>query len=218
MRMSNIVAIVGMGEGLGLGIARRFAQEGFTIAMLARNASKLQSLGEILQSEGYTALSFVADAGSAPSLQAALEQVRSQVGAPTVLVYNAVVPRVVNVLQETADSLTNDFKVNVAGALAATQAVLPAMQAQGSGTILFTGGGFALYPSPDFASISIGKAGIRSLAKTLSDALRPQGIRAGTITICGTVDAADAKYNPASIAAAYWTFHSAPDYEAEVMY
>ncbi|NDJ23221.1 SDR family NAD(P)-dependent oxidoreductase [Nostoc sp. B(2019)] len=216
--MTSLLIIVGMGEGNGLAIARRFAKEGFAIAMIARNQSKLQEYRDHLQKSGYEVYDFVADAGDEASLKSAFVSIQEQLGNPDVLVYNAAVPRMENVLSTSFETLVNDFKVNVAGALVATQAVLPGMQAQGKGTILLTGGGFALYPSSDFASLSIGKAGIRSLANTLADALKSQNIRVGTITICGTVDAADPKYSPDRIAEKYWEFHTIQDSETEMVY
>ncbi|MBE9035105.1 SDR family NAD(P)-dependent oxidoreductase [aff. Roholtiella sp. LEGE 12411] len=216
--MTSLLIIVGMGEGNGLAIARRFAKEGFAIAMIARNQSKLQEYREQLQGSGYEVYDFVADAGDEASLKSAFASIQEQLGNPDVLVYNAAVPRMENVLNTSFETLVNDFKVNIAGALVAAQAVIPAMQAQGKGTILLTGGGFALYPSPDFASLSIGKAGIRSLANTLAGALKSPNIRVGTITICGTVDAADPKYSPDRIADKYWEFHTTQDSETEVVY
>ena len=216
--MTAVLVIVGMGDGNGMAIARRFTQEGFAIAMLARNQNKLQEYQDTLQAEGFQAHYFVADAADEAAMKSAFASIREQLGDPEVLVYNAAVPRMENVLNESFEALVNDFKVNVAGALVAAQAVLPGMQAQNKGTILFTGGGFALYPNPDFASLSIGKAGIRSLANTLAAALKSQNIRVGTITICGTVDLADPKYNPDRIAEQYWEFHTAENPEVEVIY
>ena len=216
--MTAVLVIVGMGDGNGLAIAHRFAQEGFTIAMIARNQSKLQGYQDILQAQGFEAHYFIADAGDETAMKSAFAELREQLGNPEVLVYNAAVPRMENVLNESFETLIDDFKVNVAGALVAAKAVLPVMQAQGKGTILFTGGGFALYPSPDFASLSIGKSGIRSLANTLGAALKEQNIRVGTITICGTVNSADSKYNPNQIAQKYWEFYTAQNPEIEVIY
>lgn len=216
--MKPLLAIVGMGEGVSLAVSQRFAQAGFAIAMVARNEAKLQGFKAMLQAEGYDAHYFVADAGDEASLKAAFAAMRSAIGNPEVLVYNAAVPRMEHLLNETADHLISDFKVNVAGALVAVQNVLPAMRTNQQGTILLTGGGFSLYPSPEFASLSIGKAGIRSLAKMLGEALKDEGIRAGTITIAGIVSSNDPKYNPEKIAEAYWAFHTAPSPESEVVY
>lgn len=217
--MTKLIAIVGMGEGNGMAIARRFGQAGFTIAMIARNEAKLQKYQSDLQTDGLEANYFIADAGDQAALAAAFAALQTQLGTPEVMVYNAAVPRMQSILETSFDALVSDFQANVAGALVATRAVLPGMQqASEKGTIIFTGGGFALYPQPDFGSLSIGKAGIRSLAHTLAAALKPDGIRVGTVTICGTVDPADAKYSPAAIADQYWQFYANPQSDPEIIY
>jgi NADP-dependent 3-hydroxy acid dehydrogenase YdfG len=216
--MTDILAIVGMGEGNGLAIARRFGQAGFTIAMIARNEQKLKSYQAMLAADGVTSHYFLADAGDSAAITAAFSAIQTLLGDPTVLVYNAAVPRMQSVLDTSGEELVSDFRANVAGALVATQAVLPAMQAANQGTILFTGGGFALYPQPDFASLAIGKAGIRSLAMTLGMALKDQSIRVGTITICGIVGGEDLKYQPDRIAEQYWNFYANPSDDIEVVY
>ena len=216
--MPKLFVIVGMGDGIGLAVSRRFASQGFAIAMIARNAAKLQEFQGILEAEGYSAHSFVADAGDAASLKAAIAAIQSQLGNPEVLVYNVAVLTRTNVLQETGERLTHDFQANVVGALVATQAVLPMMKAQGTGTILLTGGGLSMHPSPEFASLSIGKAGLRSLAKMLAQALKPEGIRVGTITVCGMVNPNDPKYNPNSVAENYWNFYTNPESDSEIVY
>lgn len=216
--MSKLLVIVGMGEGIGLAVTRQFARQGFAIAMIARNAAKLRGFKDTLEGEGYSAHSFVADAGDEASLRAAIADIQAQLGSPEVLVYNVAILSKNNVINETVENLTHDFQANVVGALVATQAVLPAMKAQGAGTILFTGGGLSMHPSPDFASLSIGKAGIRSLAKMLAQALKPDGIRVGTITICGFVKADDPKYNPDSVAENYWNFYTRSESDSEIIY
>jgi NADP-dependent 3-hydroxy acid dehydrogenase YdfG len=216
--MANVFVIVGMGDGNGMAIARRFAQAGFVIAMIARNETKLQGYQNTLQAEGMESHYFLADAGDRQALEAVFTAIRERLGDPAVLVYNAAVPRMQNVLQESYETLVSNFQANVAGALMAVQAVLPAMQAQNQGTILLTGGGFALYPSPDFVSLSIGKAGVRVLANTLAQALKETNIRVGTVTICGTVDASDSKYNPDRIAEQFWALHEAKTSEFEIVY
>ncbi|MFQ3613233.1 MAG: SDR family NAD(P)-dependent oxidoreductase [Cyanobacteriota bacterium] len=216
--MSNVLVIVGMGEGNGMAIARRFGKEGFEIAMMARNLSKLQGYQQTLASEGITSHSFLVDAGDPTSMEAAFSTLKAQLGDPEVLVYNTAVPRMESVLQTEFDTLVDDFRANVAGALVAAQAVLPAMQACNSGTLLFTGGGFALYPLPDFVSLSIGKAGIRVLTNTLHIALKDSPIKVGTITICGTVNGEDPKYSSELIAEEYWKFHRSSDPDYEVVY
>jgi short-subunit dehydrogenase len=57
------------------------------------------------------------------------------------------------------DSFVSDLAVNIGGALAAAQAVAQKMLESRSGTILLTGGGFALSPNPDDLSLSIRQGG-----------------------------------------------------------
>ncbi len=218
--MHKTLILVGAGKGIGLAVARRFAREGWTIALVARRRDRLQALQQGLQAAGYSAHCYAVDASDPAALMATIATIQADIGSPGGLVYNAAALRMGDVLTETAEQLVADFRVNVAGALAATQAVLPAMQAAGMGTILFTGGGFALHPSRQFASLSIGKAGIRNLAQTLHEALKPQGIRVGCVTVCGIVNPDDPKYSPDQVAENYWHYHQQPlaDCGPEVVY
>jgi short-subunit dehydrogenase len=197
MFMSKLLAIVGMGPGI------------------ARNEEKLQIYQKSLRDEGVSIDCFVADAGEPESL----ERVLGQLATPDILVYNAAVLRRQNVLETSFADLTKDFQTNVVGALVAVRAVRNAMQkGQKSGTIILTGGGFALYPDPNFASLAIGKAGIRNLTQSLAIALKSEGIKIGTITICGMVNELDPKYNPTAIAEEYWQFYATPIEGFEVVY
>jgi len=62
----SIITIVGMGKKIGLSIAKRFAQEGFTIVMIARNKDRLNGYEASLSDAGYDSHSFVSDAGMKP--------------------------------------------------------------------------------------------------------------------------------------------------------
>ena len=183
----KVCAIVGFGTGVSMGVARAFAQEGYVLALLARNPSKLTDNTQVLKADGYTVQTFAADAGDEASLLQAFRQIRTEMGEPEVLVYNAAAFTPGKPSSISLEELVADFRVNVAGALVAVQQVLPAMKANGKGTILLTGGGLALQPFADASSLAIGKAGIRSLAFTLAQELQDSGIRVGTVTICGTV-------------------------------
>lgn len=186
-----LIAIVGMGPGVSAAVARRFSSEGFKVAAIARRADALKAQTDALaDAHGY-----VADAADH--------------GAPSVLVYNAAAMRYKPLAQLSADELNADLRISIGGALAAAQAVLPAMREQGAGTLLFTGGGFAFEPMPAMASLGVGKAGIRNLAFSLFAELKDAGIHAATVTIGGLVKPGTA-FDPDQIAEAYWTLHVQP--------
>ncbi|MBP0466517.1 SDR family NAD(P)-dependent oxidoreductase [Roseomonas sp. PWR1] len=202
-------SVIGFGPGLGHAIARRFAGEGFAVLGLARDPARHAALA----AERITLAA--ADAGDPDSLAAALAD------GTDVLVYNAYRATMAAPSEIDPAALVADFRVNVAGALAAVQSVLPRMRAQGRGSLIFTGGGLALDPTGwlPAASLAIGKAGLRSLAQTLHAELAPLGIHAGTVTVAGAV-APGTAFDPDRIAEAFLDLHRDPPgaFRAEIIF
>lgn len=215
----KVCALVGAGAGLGLAIAQRFGQAGYQLALLARRPEALAAYTKSLNDAAIQATGFQVDAADAGSIAAAFAAIRQTVGAPDVLVYNAALLKQDSVMSLTAEALVQDFKVNAAGAISAIQQVLPEMQQQRSGTILLTGGGLALYPSPQLISLGIGKAAVRYLALSLADELKANGIHIATVTICGAI-APGTNFAPDAIAEVYWQLHTqTPDnWQTEYIY
>ena len=106
-------------------------------------------------------------------------------------------------LSSTAAHLQNAYAVDVIGAIVVAQRAAPAMRAAGFGTIIVTGGGFADHPIPALATLSLGKAALRSAATMLGADLGPDGIRVATLTIAGQIVAGTA-FDPTRIAQRYW--------------
>jgi short-subunit dehydrogenase len=190
-----------------MGVAKVFGKAGYALALLARNPAKLTDNAKALQTENYTVQTFAADASDETSLVQAFTQIRTQLGDPDVLIYNAALLKQDSVTSLSVNDFVQDFKVNVAGAIVSIQQVLPTMQKQKRGTILLTGGGLSLNPNPHLISLGIGKAAIRHLAFSLSDELKADGIHIATVTICGTV-APGTKFDPNAIAQVYWQLHT----------
>lgn len=211
MAKTGPVIIVGYGPGVAAGVANAFAERGHPIALIARSPDKVAAAADALKVTGATATGHVADAGDDAALLAAIAEARAAHGEPHVLAYNAAYWRPGPVLALSTEDLLADFRTCVAGALTAARAVAPMMVAAGRGSLLFTGGGLALYPSPEAPSLSIGKASIRSLALMLATELAPSGVRVGTVTIAGTVSEGGT-LNPGRIGKAFLELHrGAPD-------
>ena len=203
--------IVGIGPGLGAALARRFAGGGFAVTGLARDPGRVAPASGVMLQQ--------ADASDPTGLAAAITA-----GGPVeVLIYNAYRATMAQGGPSGLDPavLVEDFRVNVAGALAAAQAVLPGMRAAGRGSILLTGGGLALDPTGwlPAASLAVGKAGLRSLAFTLQKELAPAGVHVGTVTVAGQIQPGT-PFDPDRIAEAFWGLHSdAPGaFRAEVVF
>jgi short-subunit dehydrogenase len=203
--------IAGMGRGISYAVARRFASEGFAIGMIARDGSLLRQIEtEIAGSRGCTA-----DTGDEKGLRAAVREL----GPAEVLVYNASAGHAGPATTLDIEDAVRDFRVCALGAVAAVQEVVPHMRSQRRGTILLTGGGLALKPASDLASLSMGKSALRSLAFSLAGELEPSGIHVATVTVCGFVQSGG-RFDPGKIAEVYWALHrQEPDqFEREVIY
>ncbi len=215
----RVCAIVGVGPGIGLAVARRFAREGLRIALLARRETALAAYAMELGASGAEVHIFAVDVADRAALIQAFQQVIIQVGTPDVLVYNAsaMAQGTPSVLD--AEDLLEAFQVNVVAALVCVQQVLPQMRAQQRGTILLTGGGLALRPVPELAGLAIGKAGLRSLSHSLAAELAGDGIHVATVTICGYVQPGT-YFDPDRIAEIYWDLYcqEPAQWEPEVVY
>lgn len=207
-RDDEVCAVVGVGPGLGLALARRFGSEGFRVALLARSSEKLSRYRTQLETEGLAVRAYEADAGSPQSVAAAFAAIRRELGAPELLLYNAVGvhPGPVSALRP--EELADDLGASVVGALAATREVLPAMRAAGRGALLFTGGGAALAPGQGLASLSVTKAALRNLALSLADELEGSGVQVGTVTVAGAIGGSE-RFAPERVAGAFWALYTA---------
>jgi len=208
---------IGTGPGIGYETAARFAKEGYRVVLSARNKEKLQELAvRLKQMQAQVEIETV-DASDPASVPALVNRVENT-NAIEVLHYNAANLRKDTIDTQPLDSFNSDLAVNIGGAQAAIQVLKPKMEARGAGTILLTGGGFALYPSPEYLSLSIGKAGIRALALGLFEVSKEKNIHVATITVATFV-------NPGSkeardIAEQFWQLHwqSKDAWTAEVTY
>jgi len=199
---------IGSGPGMGMATAERFAKEGFQIVLSARDAAKTQKLADELKSKGYKAEARTVDAGDPSSVAALIANVE-KLGSIDVLHYNAAAIRKATLEEQPRDTFVSDLAVNIGGALVASQAVVPLMSARGSGTVLLTGGGLALEPSPEYLSLSIGKAGIRTLALSLFESLKEKGIHVATVTVAALVS--PGSKDATAVAEHFWQLHSQPE-------
>jgi NADP-dependent 3-hydroxy acid dehydrogenase YdfG len=208
--------VVGAGAGLGMAVARAFAAEGHPVALLARDHERLRGYAAELADSGQVARAYRADAGDPDDLGAAINRAIDEFGAPDVLVYNAAVVRPDKPTELSATEWNSRLAVNVSGAKVATDTVLPRLRG-GRGTLLFTGGGFALRPSPSHTAMSVSKAALRAYALALFEDQRPSGVHAATVTIAGIIG--EPRFEPDSIARRYLELHHQPQDEwiAEIL-
>ncbi|HYD69085.1 SDR family NAD(P)-dependent oxidoreductase [Azospirillum sp.] len=212
MTTKHSAIIIGAGPGLGLALAKKFGRELGEVALIARSTERLVPLVQELKEAGITAHGFAADAADLNSLRAAIRQAIAAMSPLKALVYNAAAIRPGRALPLDADGFAAELVVDVVAPLAAAQTVAPVLEANGGGSVLMTGGGFALYPNAEMAALSAGKAALRNLTATLAEDLEPKGIRTAIVTICGYL-AEEGRFSPATVAEAYWDLHVSPPNE-----
>ena len=124
-----VCVISGVGPGTGSALVRRFAAEGYRIAMLARNAERLADLaGQVPSAKAY-----VCDVSDQSQVDAAMALVEREMGAPSVLIHNAVGGAWGTFMEIDPAVLNRNFQVNTMGLLYLARRVAPAMVAAGQG-------------------------------------------------------------------------------------
>ncbi|WP_284653470.1 SDR family NAD(P)-dependent oxidoreductase [Flavobacterium terrisoli] len=205
--MKKSILIIGAGPGLSLGVAKKFASKEFTINLISRNQENLEKIKSELNHQGIEVNYATADAGSAEQLTSAITSLSEINSGFDAVFYNAAVLKAKDILEETSESLTQEFTINVANALHSLQLTREGLK-QKKGAFLLTGGGLAITPSAEYGSLSIGKAGIRSLALQLHDRLKQDDIYVGLLTVAGFILSDSETHSPLILADLFWKLYS----------
>jgi NADP-dependent 3-hydroxy acid dehydrogenase YdfG len=185
--MSDPVCLVtGVGPGTGAALARRFANGGYRVAMLARDAGRLAALAR----EVGDARAYPCDVADAPALEAACAAVAQELGAPRVVIHNAVGGAFGDFQAIDPAVLRHNFEVNTMALLTLARAVAPAMVEAGEGAILCTGNTSAHRGVANFAGFAPSKAAQRILAESIARSLWPSGVHVAYVTIDAVIDVA----------------------------
>ncbi len=207
--------VIGAGPGIGLSVARRLAREGLSVGVIARAGPTVDAAVAALS--GHEVHGVVADATDEAALRRGLDEVADRLGPPEMLVYNAALIRADAIGELSAGQHLDAWAVNVVGAITAAAHVAPGMAQRGRGTIIITGG--MPQPVPAYTSLSLGKAGVRTLVTLLHQAYGTAGVHAASVTVLGEV-APGTAFDPDDIAERYWRLHTQPPgaWEHEVVH
>ncbi|MEM9348664.1 MAG: SDR family NAD(P)-dependent oxidoreductase [Pseudomonadota bacterium] len=206
--MQNLI-LVGAGPGVGEAIAWRFGRAGFRIGLIARNSARLSELAARLKAASIPAFWSTADAADMGQIDQALDALVGEMGPCNVMIYNAAVLRPEDPLDLETETLAQEFAVNVLGAHRVAKKLAGPMVTRGSGAMLFTNGGLAYEPFPEWTSLALGKAALRSLSISLYKELSPKGVHVASIAICGIVREGG-PFDPARIAEFYYQAATSP--------
>lgn len=200
--------IVGVGPGLGLALARKFGSEGFALTIAGRNQEKLTGFAEQLRADGITVDTAIADAADPKGFQASLQALAAKI-TPRVVVYNAAIVATDNVLTSDIDYLITNYNIDALGAITTAQVFTPAMREAGTGTFLTSGGYAYIDPYPAYATIALGKGGLRVATVLIHKELKDEGVHVATVTIAGGIEPGT-PMAPELIADTFWDLHTQP--------
>jgi NAD(P)-dependent dehydrogenase (short-subunit alcohol dehydrogenase family) len=219
MSAKPVCVIVGIGESLGAGLARRFGAGGYAVALIGRRAAEVERHVQALSAQGLEARGFPGDATDPAAVGKIFSAIRETLGDPEVLIYNAAIVGGGSLLEAGFDEFRRRFAVDTDGALLAVQEVAPAMRRAGRGTILFSGGSLAVHPQAVWGVLSVGKAAQRTMVLLLDQELRGDGIHVATVEIHGHIQSMP-YYAPDRLAEAFWALHKQPsgEFQTELVY
>ncbi len=177
---SRVAIVTGAARGIGAATARRLAADGMAVAVVDLAESVAQATVDAIVADGGRALAVGADVADRVQVQAAVDRVAAELGAPAVLVNNAGVLRDNLLFKMTDADWEAVMGVHLRGAFLFTQVVQQHMVEQRWGRIVNLSSTSAL-GNRGQANYAAAKAGLQGFTKTLAIELGPFGITANAV-------------------------------------
>ncbi|MET0285958.1 MAG: SDR family NAD(P)-dependent oxidoreductase [Polyangiales bacterium] len=218
--MSKTIIVAGFGPGISSSVAERFGSEGYTVALVARNAERLAAGVKALAAKNIKAHAFPTDLSKVADVRALVGKVREALGPIDALHWNAYGSGAGDLTTAPDNELESVFDVAIHSLVAAVQSALPDLRER-KGAVLITNGGFGnLDPGVDAyvvqsnaAGLSLANAAKNKLTGVLSAKLKGDGVYVGQVIVTGLVkgtawDQGNATIDPKDIAAKFFELQS----------
>jgi NAD(P)-dependent dehydrogenase (short-subunit alcohol dehydrogenase family) len=210
--------VAGAGQGLGKAMAKRFAREGYAVALAARNAERLAALAAEL-----SASAFPADLANEADVATLCSNVETKLG-PIEAVAFIAATRVQGPFTElSAQDFERVWRQSCLSGFLVGREAARRMLPRGRGTVIFTGASGSTRGRAHFAAFAAAKGGLRFMAQSMARELGAKGIHVATVLIDGAIDSermwrdhrdrmeslgADGALHPDAIAETYWQIHN----------
>jgi NAD(P)-dependent dehydrogenase (short-subunit alcohol dehydrogenase family) len=217
-----VAVVVGVGEGLGYALGKRFAAAGFKVALAARNAERIERLAEAIVENGGQALAVPTDARDERAVMKLFDTLENEHGPVEVTVFNAGAMYRSPIGELPADMFEEVWRAGCYAGFLVGREAARRMTPRGRGTILFTGATASLRGGASFAAFAAAKHGLRALAQSMARELGPKGIHVAHVVIDGKIDlqSEDLGLAPDAIAETFYRIHtqsrSAWSFEADL--
>ena len=220
---------VGIRWGIGGAIAQKFAAEGFFVALTTRNTRNAMALEQAITDQGGECMISELDLVSDHSISSAFETIRSKIGNPDVLIYNAGylegrdLPPEKELLEHIPTEIFDTAQhISSRGPFLVAKEVLPAMREKGAGSFLISNNASSLRGRKRVTGQSLyyPRVMMRTLAQVLTEEYSEYGVHVANVVIDGLIDSPgtrelprarknpEAVMNPVRIAEAFYYLHT----------
>ncbi|MGH8262597.1 MAG: SDR family NAD(P)-dependent oxidoreductase [Steroidobacterales bacterium] len=178
----RVALITGGAGGIGLAIARRFAESGAHIALADRREGAVAQAAESLRADGRRTIGLAGDVSRPSDVTALVDAVLEELGRIDILVNNAGIMGRVAPLWELEDEDWNEvLQVDLTSVFLLTRAVVPHMRARKSGAVVSVASIAGKEGTPQLIPYSVAKAGIIAFTKALGKEVLADGIRVNCV-------------------------------------
>ncbi|MEE8341398.1 MAG: SDR family oxidoreductase [Candidatus Neomarinimicrobiota bacterium] len=166
----KVAIITGGSRGIGAAIAKRFAQEGCNLLLVARTKSELEKTATSIKRQfSVNVSSYQADIGNENEVVLMVQHTITEFNKIDILVNNAaIIGPMGEISQIEGKDFFNAIRNNIGGTVFCTKAVIPHMKPQKQGCIINLSGGGGLYPLPYYDAYSASKAAIVRLTENFA--------------------------------------------------
>ena len=180
--MSNVAFITGASSGLGAGLARRLAADGWRVGLAARRVNRLEALAAEIEGRGGRASVCPCDVSDRAEVLAAVQRTERDLGPVDLLVANAGMSVMTRVHSFDAEAVERTLRVNFLGAVYAVEATLPGMLQRHTGQLVAMGSIAGYGGLPNTGAYSASKGALHNFFESLRVDLRGSGVDVTIIT------------------------------------
>ena len=221
--MPKSIGVFGAGPGLGQAVARRYAREGYEVALVARDRNSLEAFAENLAGTGARTYVITADLADTDAVRVVAEQVRAAVGQLDAFYY-APTPSegFVPAAELTPERAREFMPLIFYSFIALVQQFLPEMLERRSGAILTAQGASTLHGLPNMSGSGPAQAAQRNYLQSLHAEVSDKGVYVGMLYIGAVIEnSAFHAWSEAAIAAGTgrrWGATVDPDHLADLLW
>lgn len=185
LRLERLVAalITGASRGIGAAAARRFAEAGIDLLLIARPSAELEALAHELRSRGRRVETQAVDLADPEAVPPGVTSLCQRGPSPSIVINNAGAAWTGPLAEMPLERWQWLFQLNLTSVFQVCQAVLPLLRARGGGRIINVSSHAARNAFPEWGAYCASKAALASFSRCLAEEERQNGISVSTLTL-----------------------------------